>query len=35
MRLSSSEKLREECAMEEIEIKEKIEETEKGHEGSQ
>jgi Domain of unknown function (DUF4337) len=35
MRLGSSEKLREECAMEELEIKEKIEETEKGHEESQ
>jgi hypothetical protein len=35
MRLSNSGKLREECAMEELEIKEKIEETEKGHEGSQ
>src|SRR5262249_843305 len=35
MRLSNSGKLGEECAMEELEIKEKIEETEKGHEGSQ
>ena len=33
MRLSNSEKLGEECAMEELEIKEKIEEAQKGDEG--